>query len=92
MAHERLPLPERRGSANSLAPSATLSDVSGLSGEEGGGAGGRFNLAFQSASISLPWVSCASSAGARLASSSPASVAIATALEPALLRDMLFDP
>jgi hypothetical protein len=53
-AHARFPPPESRWSANSSAPSAIFSGLSGLSDGEGGGVPGRLNICRHTASTSRP--------------------------------------
>ncbi len=52
VAQERLPSPERRVSANNLAPRATRSGVVGLSGGAGGASTGRLKALRQAVSMS----------------------------------------
>ena len=54
LAQARSPPPESRASANSRAPSAIFSGLSGLSGGEGGGVAGRLNICRHTASTSPP--------------------------------------
>ena len=78
-------MPESRTSANSRAPKAILSVVSGLSGGEGGGPAGRSNICRQTPTTSVP---CAIAAAATMGASTHSSANTATAPEVVRIEGM----